>query len=403
MRIKKLAHDIIRDAAWTFCPRTRFTEELASKSRLKKWTKFMITEKDIQRAESSWVEKEKVVSEYKKKWIGQTLDPEYGMEESIENFIEKCPDYKSRDDKDRLRTDMWFYRFAYGFYPYEYVGYNLEQKDKDQRKEYISVRDKEILLNRTNGVLDAYVFGDKYLTFKKYEPYFAREAVLVKKKNHFRSYESFVNKHPVFVKKQVGMSGGRGVDLVSMPSLNKTKSEYFHELIAQGAHILEERVSQSKRMSAMNETSVNTARIVTLRTSYGIIIQQCLLRVGSGGQFIDNAAQGGILVGVDVASGQCITTGITEFGEQIERHPDTGTEFMGFCLPDWEQLVSTVKEMSEKEPVVKWIGWDMGHTEKGWVAIEGNAGASMGGIQLLFKRGYKTEIEELFSDVERIY
>lgn len=63
----------------------------------------------------------------------------------MEDILEKAPIYKDRQDKDYLRTDMLFCRLAYGFIPSEYVGFELENKSPEQRKEFVSDIDTNVL------------------------------------------------------------------------------------------------------------------------------------------------------------------------------------------------------------------------------------------------------------------
>ena len=53
--------------------------------------------------------------------------------------------------------------------------------------------------------------------------------------------------------------------------------------------------------------------------------------------------------------------------------------------------------MSITMPTVEYIGWDLAHTDNGWVVIEGNGGGQFIGPQIVWKRGFKNEIEKLIN------
>ena len=57
------------------------------------------------------------------------------------------------------------------------------------------------------------------------------------------------------------------------------------------------------------------------------------------------------------------------------------------------------KEISQKTPSVRYIGWDFSHTEEGWLIIEGNASGQMIGPQIVWKKGMKKEICKLLEGV----
>ena len=73
-------------------------------------------------------------------------------------------------------------------------------------------------------------------------------------------------------------------------------------------------------------------------------------------------------------------------------HPQSGLRFVGFQLPDWNGLVSTVKEMHNLFPNMGYISWDMAHTDHGWVIIEANGSGQFIGTQIVEQRGNKRDI-----------
>jgi hypothetical protein len=409
MHLKKKLVKEMEVLARALFPKTQFTRKVVAKFVARRWTNHIIPEEEVLIAEKDWSEKERIVKKYKQKWPQQKVrsdksDLARRINQLIEYFIENTHGYKNRIDKDRLRKDMWFHRYAYGFLPYEYVGYGLEHKDVQQKREYMSVRDKSILLYRANGAIDAYIIGHKYLTYKKLKPYFKRDAILIYKKSHFKKFKDFIYKHPVFVKKPISLSGGEGIELTDINTVKKTERELFNDFISKNERVLlEERVVQSDIMNSVNASSVNTTRVFTIKTKNEIIIPFSWSRVGRGKSFVDNASQGGIAVGVDVKSGKWVTNGFTEFAERFERHPDTNFVFKGFSLPDWEQLLQVCKDMATQIPHLKFVCWDMAHSKNGWVLIEGNDQGAVGHMQIVFGRGMKAEIEEHFRNVEMLF
>jgi len=77
-------------------------------------------------------------------------------------------------------------------------------------------------------------------------------------------------------------------------------------LLAGSDWIVQEHIVQHPRMAALCPTSVNTIRLHTVMGRDGQVIPfGPLQRIGRVGSLVDNWAQGGILVGIDSATGTC--------------------------------------------------------------------------------------------------
>lgn len=310
----------------------------------------------------------------------------------------------SREQLDALRNDVWFCWLAYGFLPEEYFCYELENKSFQERKGYVSEIDKSKYVFQMNDIVDIQILNNKMKTYQHFGKYFLRDAICVKDEKDYDAFERFVDKHPVFVKKNVFESVGRSVSLVDLSSCaEKAKKETFHGIIREGKHILEERVIQSGAMAAFHESSVNTLRCISFNTKHGIVDQYYFMKTGRGGSFVDNGGAGGILTGIDRETGRVNTNGFDEFNRPYEKHPDTGIVFNGYQLPEWQELRKLCRTLSSQLPTVKYIGWDLAHTDAGWVIIEGNGMSQMIGPQTVFKRGCKAEVEALMADVDLIF
>jgi glutathione synthase/RimK-type ligase-like ATP-grasp enzyme len=79
------------------------------------------------------------------------------------------------------------------------------------------------------------------------------------------------------------------------------------------------------------------------------------------------------------------------------KHPDTGTQIVGFQIPDWDKLVDLAKEITPMVEGTRYIGWDFAFTSKGWIVVEGNALGTVGSMQGQDKVGRKEELLELIA------
>ena len=61
--------------------------------------------------------------------------------------------------------------------------------------------------------------------------------------------------------------------------------------------------------------------------------------------------------------------------ERFDVHPVTGTAFVGFQLPMWDEVLATVRSIARKAyllPQCHYLGWDVALTPDGPAVIEGN-------------------------------
>lgn len=382
----------------TYCPNVAVLRKALNKMKLKDIDKYTMASEDVAAGERSEKEQMLIVEKYAKKWPSYTAE----LKRKYTEYVSRCAALQDRQDDAMLLSKVLFACFAYGFMPDEFFVYELEHKTAQERKTYISDRERFRYVYSLNDIIDIGILFDKYKAYSKFKKYYKRDAVGIERETDYPKFAEFANKHSVFVQKNVGLSRGNSVKLVDSESCGKSLRQLFEEMLAEGKYIVEERVMQSAPLSGLNPSSVNTIRCMTFQTSKGIVIGPCFLKVGQGGSFVDNGGKGGILIGIDSQTGVLVTSGYDEFLNEYAEHPDTKVKFMGYRLPDWEQMKALAIEVSAQIPSVKYIGWDFAHTDFGWVIIEGNGGGQFIGPQIVWKQGIKEEIETLMRDIDMI-
>lgn len=178
-------------------------------------------------------------------------------------------------------------------------------------------------------------------------------------------------------------------------------SKGLEKLMSNSDYIFQELVVQHSRMSELYSKSVNTMRMVTVRSLKDgkIHLMPSILRVGANGSFVDNTSQGGLAVGFDLETGQLNQYGFhkPQFGLRTEIHPDSGIRLVDFYIP-------FIKEAEEKAVFfhsmlkdIHSIGWDIAIGNDGPIFIEGNDNWEINGPQV-GNHGLKKEFEEFFYD-----
>lgn len=97
---------------------------------------------------------------------------------------------------------------------------------------------------------------------------------------------------------------------------------------------------------------------------------------------VDNLHADGAQYPIDVDTG-CIVRGSVKYnGEKtIRYHPSTGTKMIGMQIPNWNKILTTLKETGKIPTNVRYIGWDIAVTEDGCKVIEANYKQGRNGMQ----------------------
>lgn len=387
----------IREFGISHFPHNKWLRKKATQAIIRGFKKYLISEADVVSAENDYEKKKIIVSRQKDKWLKK-----YNYIASYaKKTLSESPLYCDRQDKEKIEIEMLFAYFAYGFLPDEYIFFALEDKSYKERKEYVSDMDRLVYVFRMNDFAEKRFMCDKFETYKLLGEFYGREAISIETENDYGKFVEFIKHHPVFVKKLVFETKGHSVELIDS-GIFPNKHFLFNELVSKGKTILEERIKQSEEMASFNESSLNTVRVVSINTRDGVVLPHAFLKNGHAGSFVDNGGAGGILIGIDPMTGKLISHGYDEMGNTFIRHPESGVEYMGRQLPDWNQGLELCKAAASKVPFFKYIGWDIAHTDKGWVLVEGNKAGQMVGQQMTLGRGIKAEMDALIANVDLI-
>lgn len=168
-------------------------------------------------------------------------------------------------------------------------------------------------------------------------------------------------KKDLIVKPSIDSGCGVGIGLIQSGS---TKEKIEEEFKTRGSDfIVQERLLQSRQMSKLSESSLNTIRIMTYRSrNDGIIVINSTIRMGGGSSFIDNASGGG---------GFCHIYEDGMIDSKVFRYKTmektTLEDFRGvqpFVIPNYDSVKILVTNLHSRLPYFDLVGWD--------IAIDGN-------------------------------
>lgn len=182
---------------------------------------------------------------------------------------------------------------------------------------------------------------------------------------------SICTKYPKYViKPSLNTGGGKNVQLIKSDLINHNENVVqIKQLIKSYSNdfIIQEALSQNNKMKALNESSVNTIRIMSYLKGVDVHILSSVVRIGRIGQFTDNSATGGISCGIS-SNGKLKKVAYDTFGTQYF-NTDNGCKLESFKIPKYNEVISVVEKMHKLMPNFKIISWDIAIDKKDRVTL----------------------------------
>lgn len=145
---------------------------------------------------------------------------------------------------------------------------------------------------------------------------------------------------------------------------NLTVEKMLQEFDAFGANFLaQEAIEQHPVLAQLNETSLNTIRIVSFLFEGEVHVLSSILRIGGGGARVDNIGAGGYSCAIG-ANGKLSRQAVNRKSEWVECNQN-GLRFETITVPSYNEAVEFVKKMHTRLAHFKIIGWDIGITTDG--------------------------------------
>lgn len=164
-------------------------------------------------------------------------------------------------------------------------------------------------------------------------------------------------------------------------------------------YLFQEIVEQHTDMKRLYPGSINTMRLVTVRSlkDNQLHIMPSILRVGSNGSYVDNTSQGGFAIGFDLKNGRLHEFGFQkpQFGLKSDKHPNSGIKFSDFTIPFYQKAVEAALHFHSMLRDIQSVGWDIAIGPEGPIFIEGNDNWEINGPQV-GNHGLRQEFEEFF-------
>lgn len=295
---------------------------------------------------------------------------------------------------------------AYELYGMECDAYAARQcwklSEEEMRTQFTAIQKNFIRANFNRNPKLMKTVASKELSCKYFDKFLNRKYLSTKDIDFDKFNEMFGSTAKVIYKPIVS-SGGKGIEVFE---LGESLEDAFNNIKEYPEGILEEYIVQHDEMNRFCESSVNTMRVVTIKTNRDIEgleknkvnILYCALRCGTGDAVVDNLSSGGIVAIVNKDTGVIETDAVDQRANVYAQHPNTGVTFKGQTIPFFDKVLPMIEEASVDIDEA-FLGWDIAITKDGPVLVEVNSNPGANLIQAPYHavgKGMKYIFENYF-------
>ena len=255
-----------------------------------------------------------------------------------------------------------------------YMEYNLfhfVNKPQNKRDTYVNFDYSQYLFKTLNEKEYIDLFNDKLQFNEIFKDYLGRDFLNIEKAS-YEDFEAFCKGKDVFFCKPADSCSGKGI----YKNIYLDEGSDLHEIydyLKENKLFVEGSILQHPTMAKLNETSINTVRVVTLLDkNEEAHVMYALQRIGLKGMSVDNVGSGGIYTVLSEDgkiinpcwSDKTITT--------YTKHPSTGMDLIGFEVPYFKEALELCKKAAKVEKHIRYVGWDIAISVDGPCIVEGN-------------------------------
>ena len=252
----------------------------------------------------------------------------------------------------------------------DYKLFKMYELSDEERAKILTRGKNDAYVRRLNDKEYVGIFSDKAEFNKHFDKYLCREWILLDGNNEADFAKFIQNKEQIIVK-PLCLCCGKGIEILDPRKYGI--HELYEYLIKNQSYLVEEVVKQSAEISAIYPSSVNTIRIVTVLSDNNVpSIVGAYMRIGTGGNVVDNFNHGGITAPINIKTGKIEHKARNKSNVYFSNHPDTNAQILGFTIPNWSGLTDYAKSLALVMPKMRYVGWDICITEKGFAVIEAN-------------------------------
>ena len=250
----------------------------------------------------------------------------------------------------------------------DYQEFEFQLLDGAERSTWITGGKANSIVVRYNQREHRNKFIDKSVFNGIFDAWLGREWLDIREST-VEQLESFVRRHGAVMAKVTDSLMGIGIEKHNSTDITDY-GQFRDRLLANRQFLVEEFITQHPVMAALSPSSVNTLRMITFFDGAEVHVLEGVLKIGNGAD-VDNYGQGGMYTVLD-ETGTAPHPAFDKLSRIYSVHPLTGTPIVGFRVPLYERVLSTLKEVGRVVPEIPYVGWDVAIAPDGVVLIEGN-------------------------------
>jgi hypothetical protein len=168
--------------------------------------------------------------------------------------------------------------------------------------------------------------------------------------------EKVIDAGSAFIKAATEFCGGHGICYINGSDIEVQFCKAVEQIT--GDIVIQKGIVQHGEMAKLNESSVNTVRLISLLKEDGVKVYSSFVRMGINGAKVDNASSGGIVCGIK-QDGTLKDVAYSLSGEKYDCHPDTGIHFSDIKMPKYEAMLAMVEKLHPSLPHFRLVSWDI--------------------------------------------
>ncbi len=326
------------------------------------------------------------------------------------------PAYRNKSiaskSKFKICGDLIKWYFKYGERNKMYFAWGLNEKGKllsdyISRKEFLKIKSKAerhllkinniILLNYDVVTKDKFV-ANSFLSANNI-PCIPHYGVIIRGEfyptdnSDIDNLDLLLDKEEGIVFKSITLEFSEGFILyqkrdngIFMNGKGNSLSE-LKKILSSGVWLVQKKISSHKALRMINNSALNTTRIVTIRDKKGPIYLTGFQAFARGAAVTDSGSGGSIYVGIDIEK-ECLKEyGLYNTGDPVctflNKHPDSGITFKDHKIPFLKEAIQLCIKAHNLLYNNFIIGWDVAITDDGPVIVEANERPGMNIVQSL--------------------
>ena len=271
----------------------------------------------------------------------------------------------------RVIGDMVWCAVRYGAMWTEYDDLDFFVRSKRNRETYITTFFNFRLYNKLNNKDYRNVFHEKTIFLEKFKKYIKRFWIDINRCS-YAEIKDFLSSHNTVVAKASHGDSGKEVQVIENLR-EKNLDSIISYLKKNNLNLIEEQIVNCDEVRALNNSSLNTLRIVTVKKNDNIELLFAGIRIGGKNAKIDNISQGGRVARINISTGKIDSLFYSK--KSSNGSYETGADELnaiGFQIPHYDKVIDIVKNAAMLVPEIRIVAWDVAITPTDIELVEGN-------------------------------